>query len=362
MPRSREAAARRWRIALISPPWYSVPPDGYGGIELVIYLLAKELGRRGHDVTVFAAQGSDPGVRVEALADAGWDQDLGTPNQRVREATYLRRVYDRLKSDRFDVVHEHNEYPGMMMAHTLGLPAPVVATVHGPIGEAEATFLREIDSEIGLVAISEAQASAAPGAAWDAVVHNAIDSSQLDFSAEKDGYLLQLARINPDKGQHTAIEVSRAVGMPLVLAGKLDRDPQSRQYFEKEIEPRLGTDVRWIENVQGDEKRRLLARARAMLFPLEWDEPFGLAMVEAMASGTPVVAFPRGAAAELVEPGVSGFLAADVAEMVELVRRVGEIDPHACRKHVENGFDPGRMASGYEAAYELAQRRYRSIN
>ena len=353
---------RSLRIALVAPPWFAVPPAGYGGIELVVYLLARELRSRGHDITVFAAHGSDGGLGVVPLADRDWSRDLGTPNQRVREATYLRRVYDRLKTEQFDLIHEHNEYPGMMVAHTLNLPVPIVATIHGHVGDREMTFLHEVDAEIGLVAISEAQAAAAPKLRWDAIVHNSVDLSSLGFSVEKDEYLIQLARINPDKGQLTAIEVSRAAGLPLILAGKLDSDPRSRAYFEKEIQPRLGDHVRWIENVAGDEKRRLLARAKAMLFPIQWEEPFGLAMVEAMASGTPVIAFARGAARELIQPGVTGFLAETPEEMVALLDRVSEIDPHACRACIDERFSPERMADGYEAAYEIIGERYRDAH
>lgn len=343
---------------MVAPPWLPVPPRGYGGIELVIDLLGRELIRRGHDLTVFACHGSDPDLKVVALADDHWLEDLGTPDQRVREATYLRRVYEFVKGDHFDLVHEHTEYPGMMLAHTLGVPFPVVATMHGPIGPKEAEFLREVDRELGLVAISEGQRATSPDILWDGVVHNAVDYGSLRFSSRKQNYLMQLARINPDKGQHIAIEVARRVGLPLVLAGKLDPDTRSQEYFAAEIEPHIGDQVRWIPNVAGDEKKDLLANARAMLFPIAWEEPFGLAMVEAMASGTPVIAFARGAARELVVPGVTGFLCSTADEMADLVSRSGEIDADRCRASVIERFDAGRMTDGYEAIYELAMDRY----
>ncbi len=348
----------RLRIAMVAPPWIPVPPRGYGGIELVVDLLGRELLRRGHDLTVFACQGSDPELNVVALADDDWFDDLGTPDQRVREATYLRRVYQFIKGDRFDIVHEHTEYPGIMLAHTLGVSFPAVATMHGRIGPKEHDFLREVDSEIGLVAISEAQKVGSEDIRWDAVVHNAVDARSLRFSARKDDFLLQLARITPDKGQHIAIEVARQVNLPLVLAGKLDPDTRSREYFATKVAPHLGDRVSWIENAVGEEKKDLLAQARAMLFPIAWDEPFGLAMVEAMASGTPVLAFPRGAARELVEPGVTGFLGDTAEELAELVGRLGEIDPERCRASVAERFNVGRMADGYEAVYELAMSGY----
>ena len=345
---------RSLRIAMISPPWIPLPPNGYGGIELVVDLLTRELLRRGHDVTVFSCEGSDPALNVVALAGGDWFEDLGGPDQRVREATYLRRVYDNIRSGRFDVVHDHTEYPGIALAHSLRLPLPVIATMHGWIGPKQSQFLRDVHGQIGLAAISETQKAAAPGILWDAVVHNAIDTESLRFSAQKDDYLLQLARINPDKGQHIAIEVAKTVDLPLVLAGKLDADRRSQEYFVKEIEPHLGDQVTWLPDVAGEDKKGLLARARAMLFPIAWEEPFGLAMVEAMGSGTPVVAFPRGAAREIVEPGLTGFLGQTASELADLVRRADEIDPSRCRARVTERFNAGRMTDGYEAAYQIA--------
>jgi glycosyltransferase involved in cell wall biosynthesis len=342
------------RIAMIAPPWIPLPPNGYGGIELVVELLARELLRRGHDVTVFSCAGSDPALNVVALAGGDWFEDLGGPDQRVREATYLRRVYDNIRNGRFDLVHDHTEYPGIALAHSLRLPLPVIATMHGWIGPKQWQFLREVHGQIGLAAISETQKATAPGILWDAVVHNAIDTESLRFSAQKADYLLQIARINPDKGQHIAIEVAKAVDLPLVLAGKVDTDRRSQDYFVKKIEPHFGDQVTWLPDVAGEEKKGLLARARAMLFPIAWEEPFGLAMVEAMGSGTPVVAFPRGAAREIVEPGLTGFLGQTSSELAALVRRTDEIDPARCRARVAERFNPGRMTDGYEAAYQVA--------
>jgi glycosyltransferase involved in cell wall biosynthesis len=342
------------RIALIAPPWYTVPPQGYGGIELVVYLLARELQLRGHGVSVFACRGSSSELDVRALADEDWHDDLGTPDQRVREATYLRRVYTQVKAGDFDLVHEHTEYPGMMIAHTLGIDRPVVATLHNRITSKEVVFLREVEHEIGLVAISEAQRAQAPELVWNSVVHNAIDVDRLGFSAEKLPYLVQVARICSDKGQHISIEVAKRLGLSLILAGKVDRDEASQHYFESEIRPQLGGRVRWIEDVQGEDKVRLVANAQAALFPLQWEEPFGLAMAEAMASGTPVVAFPRGAAVELIEPGVNGFLAEDVDDMARLVEEVGSIDPDRCAITTRERFGARSMADGYERAYAKA--------
>jgi len=336
-----------------------VPPVGYGGIELVVHLLARELRRRGHEVTTFAVEGSDPGLEPVTLAPGDWGKDLGTPNQRIREATYQMRVNRelRLRAADLDLVHLHTEFPGMADAGLLNLPIPCLATVHSGIDAQVIDFLGEIHEEIDLIAISAAQKAMAPSIRWVAVVHNAVPVDAFEFQAAKNGYLIELARINPDKGQHIAIEVAERTGRPLVLAGKLDRDPRSQRYFRDLVEPRLTGDIRWIENAGDGEKAGLLADAAAMLFPLQWEEPFGLAMIEAMVSGTPVVAFRRGAATELVDEGVTGFLVGSVDEMVDRVGRLEEIDPQRCSERARDRFSPARMADGYEGAYRQTLAR-----
>lgn len=344
----------------MAPGWFPVPPKGYGGIESVVHQLAIELQRRGHRVTTLAAEGSDPRLNPVFLAASDWGEDLATPYQVVRESTYEVRVNRELerRKGEFDLVHLHTEFPGMACGSLLDLDVPRMATVHSGIGEEVRTFLREVHQQLDLVAISEVQRGQAPDIRWRAMVHNSVPLDDLRVETEKDGYLLELARVTPDKGQHLAIEVAERVGMPLVLAGKVDRDDGSRRYFEELIEPRLRGDIRWVENVQGDEKATLLGKAAAMIFPIQWEEPFGLAMVEAMACGTPVVALARGAARELVEPGLTGYLANSVDELVERVREVGRIDPARCAERARDRFSPSRMADGYVAAYRESLRSF----
>jgi glycosyltransferase involved in cell wall biosynthesis len=336
------------RIAIVSPPWYPVPPAGYGGIELIIYLLAQQLQQRGHSVTVIGTQGGRGDFELVALAPSSWVEKLGTRDQEPLNCAYAVEAHDLVRRRAFDVVHE-NDYTGMTVAAAMGLPTPIVATIHGDLTEADARFLSGIDSRVNLVGISEAQQREVAGVRWRGMVHNAFDPEAVQPGLEKEEYLVQLARISPDKAQHLAIEVARRLDRPLVLAGKVD--DECREYFEKEIQPHLGDSVRWIENVAGAEKAQLLSRARAMLFPIQWEEPFGIAMVEAMASGTPVLATPRGAAVELVEPGVTGFLAPDVDGLVEAFEKVGEIDSRRCAKQAHDRFGPARMAAGYEAIF-----------
>lgn len=343
----------RCRIAVIAPPWYPVPPVGYGGIELVVGLLTDALRRQGHDVVLVAAEGSR---RADFIAaPRGWSDDLDGPTERMRELTYASRVVRQLTTlGRFDIVHDHCG-GATLLATALLAGAPVVHTVHGRIAEPVSTYYTALPPSARLVSISDAQRRSAPSLGWLGTVHNAVDVESLTVgSAEgKEPYVLCLARVCADKGQHIAIEVARRAGMRLVLAGKVEPTAAGRDHYQRAIAPHLDGDrVIHLHNVAGAEKARLLARATALLAPLQWEEPFGLAMAEAMASGTPVIAFPRGAAPELIEAGVTGWLVDGVDSMAAAVGRVGEIDPQQCAAAARRRFSPASMARGYLAMYE----------
>jgi glycosyltransferase involved in cell wall biosynthesis len=339
-------------VALVAPPWYSVPPNGYGGIELVVSLLDRELRRRGHRVTLIAAEGSPHAV---TCAPVGWHVHLGGPHQGIREATYAANVVRVL--DGFgdvDVVHDHAG-SATLLALSLTRRVPVMHTVHGPLGEAEHSMYASLDHSVGFTAISDNQRTMVRRLNWIGRVHNAVDLEALEVAdpSEKEPYLLCLARICEDKGQHIALDVARRLGMRLVLAGKVEATPAGREYYRSVIAPRIDDDhVVHITNVAGVEKARLLARATALLAPLQWDEPFGLATVEAMASGTPAISTSRGAAPELIRHGVTGFLADDVDAMVAAVRDSAKIDPDECAWNARMRFSPEAMADGYLELYE----------
>jgi glycosyltransferase involved in cell wall biosynthesis len=338
---------------MIVSPWYPVPPVGYGGIELMAYNLARELQLRGHQVCVVGQQGSKGPFEVAAVAPESWSDQLGTRDQQSRESLFLHRAYHLVRKRAFDVIHDHSGLTGILLGASSGLDTPIVATLHGDLTEAEGDFLAAVDRDVHLVAISRSQQSQVADVNWRRVVYNAVDPAEYNpvyKLDEKEDYIFQLARINPSKAQHLSIEVARRVGMRLVLAGKVE----DVEYFEKEIKPHIGDRVTWYENVVGAEKARLLAHAKAMIFPIQWEEPFGLAMVESMVSGTPVIAMARGAASELVEPGVTGFLAEDLDGLVEAYGRIGEIDLERCVKRASERFGPGQMADGYQSVYERA--------
>lgn len=317
------------------------------------YNLARELSDRGHKVTVLGRQGSHGPFESVALAPESWHREFGTGDGVARQNLFLYRAYETVRRRSFDVIHDHSGLTGILVASQARLQTPVVATLHGTLSEAEGDFLRAVARQVDLVAVSHAQQALVAGVEWRGVVHNAVDPSgyrPITRPEDKDDYILELARINPDKGQHVAIEVAKRLNVRLVLAGKVDVG--AGDYFEEHVKPNLNGNVAWQENVKGREKAMLLAKAKAMVFPIQWEEPFGLAMVEAMVSGTPVVAFRHGAAAEVVEPGVTGYLADDVDGMVEALEHIEDIDLKRCAEFAAERFGPARMADGYLNVYE----------
>ena len=340
---------------MIVSPWYPVPPRGYGGIEIVAFNLSRELNRRGHKVTVIGQQGSSGPFEVAAVAPAAWTKQLETRDHISREVLFLRRAHQVINDGVFDVIHDHSGFVGILL-DALVDRAPSVATLHGDLSEPECDFLAEVAHDVQLVGISRSQMAKCPTVRWSGMVYNGMDHDQytpITRHEDKQDYLVQLARINPDKGQHLAIEIAQRVGNRLELAGKVDIEAE--EYFETEIRPHIGRGVNWRENVYGEEKARLLAGARAMLFPIQWDEPFGVAMVEAMVSGTPVLALKHGAAVEIVEPGVTGWLANDIDGLVDAYGHLGEIDLERCVRRAIDRFGLEQMGEGYLSVYEAAR-------
>jgi glycosyltransferase involved in cell wall biosynthesis len=317
---------------------------------MVVHLLHRELSQLGHDVTVFGAQGSGPGVTE--LGDAAWSSDLGGKFEDARLATYLGRVFERLRGERFDVIHDHSGPAGLLLALHSGA-APVLAhTLHGELIEPYQTFYKEVDKRVKLVAISASQAATAPDIEIAGVVHNAVEIPLTPPSRSRERYLIEVARITPDKGQDLAIEVARRAGRKLILAGKVERTGDGETYFEDKVEPFLGRTIEYYPNVEGLEKARLVARAAAGIFPLQWPEPFGLAMAECMVAGTPVLALNAGSARELVKPGITGFLGESVDDLVAAVEQIDDFDHERCAAVAREHFSSRRMALEYLDVYQ----------
>ena len=337
------------RIAQVAPAWYPLPPRGYGGTELVVHLLYSELRRMGHEVTVFGAEGSEGDVMM--LADAAWSHDLGGQAEAARQATYLARVYAAMAGRRFDVIHDHTGFEGLLLAIQSGLAPVVVHTIHGELTEPMRAFYKEVAERARLCAISLSQAASAPDIKLAGIVHNAVELPTAPPGVAHERYLIEVARITPDKGQHLAIQVAQRAGRKLILAGKVERSGEGLQYFEEQVEPYLSPTVEYYPNVAGAQKARLISRAAAGIFPLQWAEPFGLAMVECMVAGTPVLALRSGSTPELIEEGVTGFLAEDADDLVDRANRLEEIDRVRCATVARERFSPRHMAERYVAVY-----------
>ena len=335
---------RSLRIAVVAPPFFEIPPQGYGGIEAVVALLVDGLVRRGHDVTLLAAGPPGTTARTIATFDEPQAARLGRPEPELLHAA---RVAGHLQDLDPDVVHDHS---AVGPAFARDRPYPTVVTSHGPATGDWGEYLAAAGDDLHLVAISDAQVRLAPDLPWRRVVHNAIDVESVPFVEQKDDYVVWLGRLSPDKAAHLAIDVARKSGKRIVLAGKCS-EPDERAYFEDQVRPRLGPDVEYVDELSAEEKYELLGRALAFVFPLQWEEPFGMVLIEAMACGTPVLALARGAVPEVVVDGVTGFVRNDPEELVAAMERVGDIDPAACRTHVEDNFSPERMVGAYEEVY-----------
>jgi glycosyltransferase involved in cell wall biosynthesis len=354
----RKDFSERLRVAVLAPPWFAVPPRRYGGTEAVVSLLVDGLVSRRHDVTLFASGDSGTQASLVATFAEARSDDLGLTQPELLHA--LTCVRD---AERFDVISDHTGALGLALSNFTA--TPFLNTVHGTLaGEAGALYRRvcEITPEAALVSLTESHRASARDLPWAATIPNAIALDDHPCRAAAGGeYLFWLGRMSADKGPVTAIEVARAAGMPMLLAGKL-RGAEEHAYFEEEVEPRLGGGIAYVGEIDLCERVRLLHGARALINPLAWDEPFGLVMVEAMACGVPVIATPRGSVREIVIPGQTGWIATTVEEMAAAVGRCGEIDPGACRSIAELHYSPARMVADYVEAFHAVVASARSAS
>ena len=332
------------RIGLIAPPWVPVPPVRYGGTEQVVHDLACELTALGHEVRLFTVGESTCPVRREWYFDTP-AEPLGNT---VAESAHVLAAYKALADG--DVIHDHTILGPLIAGRLPGLP-PIVATNHGPFTAETRAIYRESARNAAVVAISQSQRSAAPEVPVAAVIHHGIDLQRYSYGEGDGDYLLFVGRMSPDKGLHRAIEVARRAGRRLVVISKM-REPEEHAYYEQAVVPLLGADVELLDEISFDERIAVMRRATAVLNPISWPEPFGLVMAEALACGTPVLAFPNGAAAEIVDDGKTGYLCPDESGMVSALSHIGAIDRRRCREAAEQRFDRARMAADHERLYK----------
>jgi len=334
------------RIAQLAPVELRVPPTGYGGIELVASLLTEELVRRGHEVTLFASGDSVTRARLQYICPhfiRGSNRDKGI-------WTMLNVVACLEQADRFDIIHNHTCFEGLAPAGLV--KTPMLSTFHDGLEGDELALFAAYKGYYNTISRS-AKALLPEKEGFIGVIYNAIDCGSYPFvDRGREGYLLFLGRFSRDKGPHIAIEAARRLKRRLIIAGSVPCIADEH-YFKQRIMPQVDGDiVQFFGEADYEQKRALLANALCLLMPITWPEPFGLVMVEAMACGTPVIAFARGAAPEVVLHGETGFIVEDVGQMVEAVGEVHRIQRSRCREHVERNFDVSRMVDDYLHAYE----------
>jgi glycosyltransferase involved in cell wall biosynthesis len=334
------------KIAQVAPLIESVPPRGYGGTERVVHYLTEELIQLGHDVTLFASGDSRTSAELEA-GSPGSLRSMHVSDHLPQHFVMLERLFRRI--DDFDIVHFHLDYLHYPLSRRYG--EAHVTTLHGRLDLPELGPLYREYADMPVVSISESQRKPLPWLNWQATVLHGLPLDLHRPLEAQENYLVFLGRVSPEKGLDQAIAIAQAAGLELRIAAKVDR--QDSIYFEDVITPLLNKPgVVFLGEIGDDEKGRLLGQAQAVLLPIDWEEPFGMVMMEAMACGTPVIAYDRGSVPEVLEHGVTGFIVADVAQAVKTLENIGSFDRARCRAVFEQRFSARRMAEEYMRCYE----------
>ena len=340
------------RIAQVAPLSESVPPKLYGGTERVVAYLTDELVRQGHDVTLFASGDSKTSAKLVPICPEAQRLTGGCLDVVAEHILMVEKVAQR--AGEFDLVHFHiaqMHFPVMRRLCT-----PHVTTLHGRLDLPELVPLYREFFDMPVVSISDAQREPLRHAGWIATVHHGLPLDLLRFNPRPDGYLAFLGRVSPEKRVDRAIEIATACEWPLRIAAKID--PADREYFDAHIRPLLANPlVEFVGEIAEEQKSAFLGGAKALLFPIDWPEPFGLVQIEALACGTPVVAFDRGSVPEVLDHSVTGFIVSDMGEAIEATRSVDRLDRRTCRAVFERRFSATRMAFDYVDVYELAVAR-----
>jgi glycosyltransferase involved in cell wall biosynthesis len=335
------------KIAQVAPLYESVPPKLYGGTERVVSYLTEELVRQGHDVTLFASGDSVTKARLVACSPRALRLSQHVVDPLAHHFVQLEQVFAHAQS--FDVIHFHNDYLHYPFSRRQNTPH--LTTLHGRLDMPDLAPLYELFSDIPVISISNAQRKPLAAVNWQGTVYHGLPIDRFTGGEKPGSYLAFLGRISPEKRPDRAIRIAQKFGMKLKIAAKVDA--VDRKYFAKVIKPLL--DERWVDFVgEVDEvsKQEFLANAYALLLPIDWPEPFGLVIIEAMACGTPVVAYRQGAIPELIEDGISGFIVDNLDEAVQALHRIPSVDRRRCRARFEERFNVTRMAHDYMSIYE----------
>jgi glycosyltransferase involved in cell wall biosynthesis len=346
------------RIAQVAPLIESVPPKHYGGTERIVSYLTEELVRAGHDVTLF---GSGDSI-TQARLIPGCHSSLRLNKQCVDHLAHHVVMIDRVLEHAldFDVIHFHTDYLHFPVSRYL--PVPHITTLHGRLDMPDLIPVYDRFRDVPVISISNAQRKPLPWANWVGTIYHGLPQALLRFRPNPGTYLAFLGRISPEKRADRAIEIAKRAGMPLKIAAKVDR--VDKRYFKRVVEPLLdASHVEWVGEISDREKDEFLGNAYALLFPIDWPEPFGLVMIEAMACGTPVIAYDGGAVPEVITEGETGFIVKNIEEAAEAVHRVSELSRAHCREIFDKHFTSARMASDYVKVYKrMIDRRMRGLN
>ncbi len=334
-------------IAMLSPIAWRTPPRHYGPWENVASLLTEGLVSRGHEVTLFATADSQTSGTLHAVCPMGYEEDRSLI-PKVWESLHISELFE--NGDAFDIIHNHFDY--LPLTYTGLTTTPVVTTIHGFSSPGILPVFQKYNGKVSYVSISNADRS--PILDYIRTIHHGIDIRQFDFQPAPDDYLLFFGRIHDDKGARQAIEIAAACNKKLIIAGII----QDQGYYDRYVAPHVDNEnVTYAGSVGPDARSQILGNACALLHPIQFDEPFGLSVIESMACGTPVIAFDRGSMPELIETGKTGFLVGGVDEAIERVARIAEIDRAACRRHVETHFTVDHMVDQYINVYEIILQR-----
>jgi len=334
------------RIAQVAPLIESVPPKHYGGTERIVSYLTEELVRAGHDVTLFASGDSITSAVLVPVCRRSFRQNKRATDYLSREVLLMDHVMQR--ASEFDVIHFHTGCLHYLISRHLTVPH--VTTLHGRLDTTELLRLYERFRDMPMISISNSQRTPWPCANWQGTIYHGLPKDLFRFHPEPGEYLAFLGRASPEKRVDRAIEIAKRVGMPLKIAAKVD--PADRRYFKQQIEPLLNdSHIEWLGEISDKDKDEFLGSAYALLFPIDWPEPFGLVMIESMACGTPVVAYTGGSVAEVMDNGVTGFVVNDMEQAEEAARRIGDLSRARCREVFDKRFTASLMASGYVDVY-----------
>lgn len=330
------------KIAMLSPIAWRTPPVHYGPWEQVTSLLTEELVKLGVEVTLFATGNSSTQAQLKAVCPTGYEEDRNI-NAKVWESLHISACFE--NAHEFDIIH--NQFDFLPLTYSKLVQTPVVSTIHGFSSNSILPVYKKYNKHSHYISISNADRS--DELDYLATVYHGIDLDQFTFNEHPQDYLLFYGRIHHDKGAKEAIEIAHALGKRLIMAGIIQDD----HYFKQHIEPHLQLGkIEYIGSVGSDMRNELLSNASVLLHPINFDEPFGLSVVESMACGTPVVAFNKGSMPELIENGIDGFLAQNIEQAIEMVKDIGAINRQACRQKVENHFSKERMCQNYIEAYK----------